>query len=244
MPQQRSPFRVTTPTFILSVSGMQQPFAALGKSVQKQACDIGAVPGKVCQIHPPAKAGQPGFQSIELPRYDCPVQAEGVWLDEPGSAATMQTRDCPTLLFWNQQTGRLVFTHAGRPAMTTPVDCGGCQYNVVTTAARAAIKNGNPRDVHLWIVGSICGHCFVHESDDSEQYIAPFDKFGPTAFTNRSRGALNLPAIITMQAQHYGIPPGQIHYDQWFCTKEHLAFASLRRGTTDRHNTVTVIRHQ
>jgi copper oxidase (laccase) domain-containing protein len=97
-------------------------------------------------------------------------------------------------------------------------------------------------DVVVFIVGSICGNCFVHNEPGAEAYITPFDRYGADVFTNRAEGALDMVKLITKLLVHKGVLPQNIHHDK-LCTKEEVGLASKRAGRFETRNTIIAVRH-
>lgn len=222
----------------------QQPLTLTDPAHAKgMAIAMGARPDRICLIDVPSGPKGAGFQTVQLPDFTAPIQAEGTILRLSGSAATLQTRDCPTVVLYDGLTHRTVVTHAGRPALTPPADCAACSFSVLD-AAYQQLRGHEKGDRHVraFILGSICGHCFVHDEPGAEAYVTPFDRFGEAIFTDRSKGALDLVKHIRTQLEHKGIPPENIVHDK-LCTKEDERLSSRRGGRCDTKNTIIVVRH-
>lgn len=205
------------------------------------ANEMGADNDRICHIVAPSNSRSAGYQTIGMADYANPVYAEGVVLTEEGSAAVIQTADCPVIVMRNRKNGNVLVTHAGRPALTPPDDCDACQGNIVAYACRRILGwPQEPDAVEVFVTAHICGQCFVHDQPGAEAYVAPFDRFGAAAFTDRSRGALDMFAIIKAQMIGYRIDEERISRDGR-CTKETGVLASYRQGDRTR-NTIIVVR--
>lgn len=195
-------------------------------------------------IMPPKDASQPGFQTIIVPRLaehgpDVQVSSvDGMALD-PGSLGMIQSKDCPILVLVNTCTGRTVFAHAGRPAMTSSLECGSCYYTVINPAVKNALSEGGvPDDLRAYIVAGICQDCFEHDGADADQHLEHFRTFHQEMLTG-PRSCLDLIGVIhkELTAMH-GIAPEHITHDG-LCTRCDGRLASKRGGDTD-HNIVLV----
>lgn len=203
---------------------------------------MGVKPDRVCIIDAPSGPDGKGHKLVENARYDSPIAADGVLFERPGSAAVVQTADCPAVVLYNAQNHRVVLFHAGRPGLTTGGDCPTCNFTVLSAAVHRLLLGGSAAHVHAFILGSICGRCFVHDEPGAEAYVTPFDRYGDIAFTDRSKGALDLRAVIQHELIHKGVPAKNIHHDG-LCTKEDVRLSSRRGGRYDTKNTIIVVRH-
>lgn len=208
------------------------------------ALEHGALGARVCLIKAPSDVSGLGFQTITEPVFGPPadrdpdVYAEGVILTGRRTAAVLPTADCPVLVLYESTQKRLLMTHAGRPAMTP--EPGEKIKNIVTIAYDKIVKNCIHPDVHAYITGAICGYCFIHNQLDAEELIKPFDKFGEIAFTDRSRGALDLVAVITYQLMQMGVPSENIQNDG-LCTFESDWLISYRQDRGVKRNAVVAV---
>jgi copper oxidase (laccase) domain-containing protein len=203
------------------------------------AIELGASPERVCIVHAPNSSEQTGFQQIKIPDYQTPVEAEGVILTEQGSAAIIQTADCPTIILTDGATGRKVVTHAGRPALTPQGHCTDCTI-VENALAQLGAKDRNK--VHAFVVGDICGTCFLHDHESALPLVAPFLRLGEQVFDDVERHGLSLFKVIKLRLTHAGVPTSNItHYGN--CTFHHDHYASHRReGNRDDRNHVIVVK--
>lgn len=206
----------------------------------------GAKKDFVCLIKAPSNASQQGFQTITTPKFGNPndpqpdVFAEGVVLTQSGSAAVITTADCPTLVMYEQKSGQLLITHAGRPTMTPSNPSSEPIKNIVTIAHDAITGKYKNPNIHAYITGGICGYCFTHNQPGAEKFVKPFDQFGEIAFTNRELGALDLVAIIKHQLIQLGVAPLNIEHDG-LCTKGTDWLTSYRQDKIARNAVVAVL---
>ena len=209
------------------------PIAAL-----HAATELGANPHAICILHTASGSADPGFKLIKRPDYKNPVEAEGVFLEERYSAAIMQTTDCPTIILTNNESGKMVVTHAGRPALTPKGHCVNC------TIVETALSHIGTRDfskVSAYVVGDICGKCFKHDHASARPLVAPFLPLGEDVFFELESGSLSLFAVIKHRLTHAGVPETQIgHYGD--CTFEKSWYASHRRDNNrnDRNHIIVV----
>ncbi len=202
------------------------------------ATELGANPHAICILHTASGKNDPGYQLIKRPDYKGPVAAEGVFLDERQSAAIMQTADCPTIILTNSENGKMVVTHAGRPALTPAGHCKDC------TIVETALSHLGTRDVSnisAHVVGDICGKCFKHDHDSARPLIVPFLPLGDQVFLDVESGALSLFAVIKHRLLHAGVPEASIsHYGD--CTFEKHRYSSHRRDANrnDRNHIIVV----
>lgn len=210
----------------------------------------GARGDSICLIKAPGSAELPGYQTITEPRFtslyntEPDVFAEGVILSRSGSAAIIRPADCSTLIgvTIDKETKqkRMVVTHAGRAAMTPTNTPGEPIKNIVTIAHEALVEGFEQPEVHIYIVGSICGNCFEHNGPNDEPIVGPFDQFGSHAFVDRSRGALDLVSIIKSQLIDLGVSEANIKHDG-ICTYETPYLASYRRDRSEARNAVVAV---
>ncbi len=202
------------------------------------ATELGANPQAICILHTASNGDDPGFQLIKRPNYQSPVEAEGVFLEDRYCAAIMQTADCPTIILTNNKTGKIVVTHAGRPALAPKDHCGDC------TIVETALSQVGTRDfskVSACVVGDICGKCFKHDHASARSLVTPFLPLGERVFTDMESGALSLFAVIKHRLIHAGVPEMNIeHYGE--CTFEKRQYASHRRDNNrnDRNHIIVV----
>ncbi|HEY0964257.1 MAG TPA: polyphenol oxidase family protein [Candidatus Paceibacterota bacterium] len=221
----------------------RQPVVTLDDApARHQAVKMGAKSSTICILDAPSGPKGKGHKVIENARYDSPVAADGVLFQRPGSAAVLQTADCPALVLYHAKTHKVVLAHAGRPGMTQGGECATCSFTVLSAAMHRLLAGDSAAHVHAFILGSICGRCFVHDEPGAEVFVTPFDRYGEIAFTDRKKGALDLPAVITHELIHRGVPANHIHHDH-LCTMEDQHLSSRRGGRYDTKNTVVVVRH-
>ncbi|PIW96649.1 hypothetical protein COZ82_03890 [Candidatus Kaiserbacteria bacterium CG_4_8_14_3_um_filter_38_9] len=168
------------------------------------------------------------------------IRAEGILLNSAGMAGIIQTADCPVIVIRNPKNGKVMMTHAGRAALTPGRMPNGTPHNIVSKVYQMVLGDSNPAYLQTHITACICGKCFVHDFHGSEEYIKSFDKFGPTVFTNRARGELDMKAVIVKQLTGFGVMRENITWDSK-CTKETSGLSSLRKGSSSR-NTIVVER--
>lgn len=217
--------------------------------VPELATLYGADPDKICLVKAPSNQEGEGYQVIVPASYgkmarvrEPDVYAEGVILTEEKSGAVIRTADCPTLVLFEMQSGRVVVTHAGRAALTPSNQPGQPINNIVTTAYDlVAGTEANPY-VLAYITGSICPHCFPHEGEAGKVFTEPFAPFGEVAFADRARGELDLPSLISYQLTALGVRQSRIWLDN-ICTYETPGLASYRRDRSDARNAVIVVKH-
>ncbi|MFT7644845.1 MAG: copper oxidase (laccase) domain-containing protein [Candidatus Paceibacteria bacterium] len=208
----------------------------------------GAKTDKVCLVKAPGSETRPGYQTIIKPQFGLPnsadfdVYSEGVILTEPGSAAIIRTGDCPIIVLYELVQRRSVVTHAGRAAMKSTSEEGDTINNIVTIAYDLVVNNYPSPYVSAYITGSICGKCFEHNGPGDEKFVEPFDRFGQHAFTDRSKGAIDLVSVISHQLEQFDIPEWRIKHDG-LCTKESDWLASYRRDKDEGRNTIVAVLH-
>jgi copper oxidase (laccase) domain-containing protein len=206
----------------------------------------GAKTDKICLLKVPDSKIRIGYQTIIAPMFGSPnrtyfdVRSEGVILTEPGSAVIIRTADYPILVLYELVQRRLVVTHAGPAAITPTSEPGDAIRNIVTIAYDLVVNNYPLPHVNAYITGSICGQCFEHNRHGDNKFIKSFDRFGPHAFANRNKGALDLISVIRHQLEQFGIPEWRIKHDG-MCTKESDWLASYRRDRNKRKNTIVAI---
>ena len=213
------------------------------------AIQYGANLDKICIVKAPSNQEGRGYQTIipasygkNIHRRKPDVYAEGVILTEPGSAAIIHVADCPVLVLFELQSGRVVVTHAGRPAMTPSNLPHEPITNIVTKAYNFLVGKHRCPYVLAYITGSICPYCFPHEREAGTALIASFKQFGDVAFANKERGELDLLSLITHQLISCGVRPNRISSNKT-CTYETPWLASYRRDRTNDRNAVVVVKH-
>jgi len=212
------------------------------------AINNGADSDKICIVKAARNEKSIGYQNITTPKYGRPnqtkfdVYSEGVILTEKKSAAIIRPADCPTLVLYEHMQRSVVMTHAGRSAMTPTNSPGEPLRNIVTIAYDAVTNNYSKPHVIAYITGAICGHCFEHNGPEDERLVAPFDQFGPHAFTNRAKGALDLVSVITQQLIQLGVLAKNIQHDG-LCTHKSDWLASYRRDRSEARNAIVTVLH-
>ena len=185
-------------------------------------------------VLPPSNHLGKGYQEITRPTEPGIIYSDGVLL-APRETATIRSKDCAIVFIKNTVTGWGVLVHAGRPAMT-PNEEG---YNIISRALAAVRPNGTD-PLAVYIRGSICSRCFVHETNEGRSLIEPFqDRY--YGAINQSDGGLDIPAIIVTQLRQAGVTPQQIDFDS-LCTYEHEGLSSHRRRDP-MSNLTLVINH-
>jgi copper oxidase (laccase) domain-containing protein len=196
---------------------------------------------KVALIIPPSSSAGRGFKRIRSTNvFGRAVNCEGAILPHKQTALIIQTADCPVVIIRNRDTGRVVATHAGRPALTPERMPDGKLWNVINIAFAKVVGDSPASRLEAHITAHICGDCFLHDHPGAEEFITPFDQFGEHVFTNRSRGALDVRAVIQHQLETLGMTREHITEDA-DCTKESPHLASHRNGNSTR-NTIVVER--
>lgn len=202
---------------------------------------------KVCLVKAASSANHQGFRKIVRPQYgdyysnEPDVLADGVILTEPGSCAIIRTGDCPAVVLFEQKTKRLVFLHAGRPALT-PIGYGqnGTENIISDGYHRLTFDVPEPK-VFAYLTGSICPTHFPHDTPEAQKIVKPFDVFGKLSFSDRATGKLDLVRIITHQLVTLGVSTTNIFSDR-LCTYETPWLASHRREPGSRlRNPVVVV---
>lgn len=193
-------------------------------------------------VRPPGNERGAGFRKIcEHPTPGSVIYAEGVILSQPNTAVLIQTADCPTLILRNPLTGWVVVTHCGRAALSPVEQPDGTLFNIVTIAVNLLCSPRYTDFLEAHITTGICGNCFVHDTDGASSFVTPFDLFGHQVFVDRSRGALDLFAVIGGHLRAYGLGEHCITRDST-CTKESNALSSHRRGDTSRNSIIVTRR--
>lgn len=217
-------------------------------SLHDHAIKHGADPSRICVVKAASGKNNIGFQHIsEEPKFGhrhnkFDIYSEGVILTEPGSASVISTADCLVGVFHNPVQKWVLPVHAGRPAMTPINEPGEPIRNIINIAYEMIIGDDSPSDIEVYFTGSICGHCFVHDNEEAEKLVEPFDQFGPHAFTNRKLGALNLVEIAKQQLIQLGVLEKNIKHDD-LCTMETPWLASYRQGRSEARNAIVTVRH-
>lgn len=232
------------------VLGQQPPLDMLGaKSVVAQIRTFHPTFPKVAAAQnvalvaaPSDKNGQ-GFQTLAQPCWGDVVQAEGTVLTEPGTAALIQTADCPVTVLVNARTGVVIPIHCGRNALEPT---GTCQcYTVLTPAKKLLLAEPSDAEhIYAYITPSIGAARFVHEGPDDEHYIAPFRQLFTEAIVDEARRALDLrQVIITIITDWWGVPTDNIS-DSGICTFETMGLASYQRNPeSPKRNSVIMVKH-
>ncbi len=218
--------RVMTHCRVMTLGNQRDPAALL-----RRAADLGYEIKH--QVVPPSDQNESGFQAIPYWNNSFLVQAEGM-VCQPGSAYLISSRDCPIVVIENCLNRRVVFCHAGRPALTPPC-ANGCGANVVSAALQAIAPRGtSARGVHAYITAGISGHNFPHDhSDQSWQLVQPFlESYGSYVFADRQRGALSLESVIRASLTRRDVPDNHIYHDG-VCTYDNPGLASYRRQKED-----------
>ena len=230
------------PHLRIGLLGNRPHFSRDTRHAREAALLMGARHNSICIINVPSDKNGAGHKTIQNASFDASIASDGALLLQCGSAAALQTADCPTLILCDTITNNVAIAHAGRPALSPPIECATCSFSVVDAAFNRLMPDKNRAgDVKAFIVGSICGHCFVHENPDSEEFVRPFDHFGEQVFTDRSRGALDLVAVIKLQLKYHGVLEENIMHDH-LCTMENNWLASRRGGRYEKRNTIVVVR--
>ncbi len=221
------------------ILGRQQRLSVNPVPSLKAAFELGATPSAICVLHVPSNQGEPGFQLIKKPDYEHPLKAEGVILTQRGSAAILQTADCPTLILTDELTGNKVVTHAGRAALTPQGHCVDC---TIVETALASLGTKDKRKVQAFVLGDISGKHFLHDHESARPLIEPFLCLGDEIFTDKARLGLSLFAVIKHRLLHAGVPLGNIsHYGE--CTFAHHRYSSHRRdGDRNDRNHIIVVK--
>jgi copper oxidase (laccase) domain-containing protein len=190
-------------------------------------------------LYVPSQQGEAGFQLIKKADYLTPIEADGVILTERGSAAILQTADCPTIILTDEVTGYKVVTHAGRAALTPQGHCVDC---TIVENALAQLGAKDKTKVHAFVVGDISGKHFLHDHESARPLIEPFLRFGNDIFTDQERLGLSLFAIIKRRLLHANVPESNIsHYGD--CTFAHQRYSSHRRdGNRNDRNHIIVVK--
>ncbi|MEY2665305.1 MAG: Multi-copper polyphenol oxidoreductase laccase [Candidatus Parcubacteria bacterium] len=220
------------------ILGRQERLANNPLQAIRAAIELGASHERICIIHAPNGPKENGFQQIKVPNYQRPVEAEGITLTEQGSAAIIQTADCPTVILTDEATGKKVVTHAGRPALTPQENC--IDRTIVETAL-AQLGARDIKKVQAFVLGDICGNCFLHDHESALPLVEPFLRLGQSVFTNVERNGLSLFKVIEARLMHAGVPSANIaHYND--CTFEHHRYSSHRRDSdrNDRNHVIVV----
>lgn len=227
----------------IALLGNQPSFGLDTRHAVDAALQMGAHHNRVCIIYVPSNHTGKGHKNIQNPDFEQPIYAEGTILQSRGQAVALQTDDSPTVILYDSKTHNVVVTHAGRPAMTPPEECATCSFSVLDAAYQRLLGHEKADGhIHAFIIGSICGHCFVHDEPGAEAFVTPFDRYGHDVFTDRSKGALDMVKLITLQLRHRGIPAENIRHDGQ-CTQENVDLSSRRGGRYKNKNTIIVVRH-
>lgn len=205
----------------------------------RAAVELGANPSKICQVYVASSSNDPGYGLIKVPDYYEPVIADGILLNERWSAVIMQTADCPTIVLTDDTTGNKVVAHAGRAALTPHGHCVDCTI-VETALAQLGAKDRTK--VKAFVLGDICGKCFLHDHESAAPLISSFLRIGDRVFDDVKRRGLSLFKVIRSRLEHAGVSPAHItHYGN--CTYEHHRYASHRRdGDRNDRNHVIVVK--
>jgi copper oxidase (laccase) domain-containing protein len=205
----------------------------------RAAVELGATPSRMSLLHVPSNETERGFQLIKQPTYDDPVEAEGVILTERGSAAILQTADCPTIIITDEITGNKVVTHAGRAALTPQ---GQDSSDTIVERALAKLSPKDMTKVQAFVLGDISGKHFLHDHESARPLIEPFLRYNEEVFTDKVRLGLSLYEVIKRRLLHAGVPLAHIgHYGE--CTFAHHRYASHRRdGNRNDRNHIIVVK--
>lgn len=210
------------------------PLAAAGMWVKGRKQQIDHV------IFPPSDHRDQGFQSVRANCTNFVEHTEGAVI-APGKTVAIASGDCTVVVAYNQATGVLAATHAGRPALTSPPDCDACSFTVVCSLLdKIAPRGKHVGDVHVFMTGFICGNCYVF-SPDRPEAAAILDRFRqrhPNAIVGET--GLDITTVATNELTARGVPAEQIAVDA-VCTYEDPRLASYRRR--DRGRNLTVITH-
>jgi copper oxidase (laccase) domain-containing protein len=208
---------------------------------------------KICLVKAASDSTHPGFCQIVDPVYNqrCDnkwdIFADATILTEPGSSASIFTADCCSLVVYEATTHILGLAHCGRAAMTPQNQSGEKIDNIVTRLIETMTKrvDGTPLFVAV-TTGSITPKNFPHDEERARKLIEPFEQFGPIAFGDKSKGELNIPAIIRNQLLNLGVKARNIIHDN-LCTHDHPQLHSYRRACrigldpTERNAVVVVL---
>lgn len=199
-----------------------------------QAMALGADQNLIAQAMVARGSGDSGFMGVYPAYYKELMLADGILLTEPSSAACIQTADCAAIVLLDRKTHHAVLMHAGRAGLSGEGNCPSC--SVVINGVKALCDaGGKVEDIEALVVGTICGHCFVHNDPGAEKYVERFRRYTPSVFADEEAGALDLYRVIVAQLRHEGVPEGSIRHEGP-CTRETPALSSYRRDR-DKKNT-------
>ena len=212
------------------------------------AIDHGAQPHHIRLLRFAPNEHSPGHRvvtDLDNTRGKGFVYADGLILDQIGSAGIGQTADCPTVVISNNRTGNVMFAHCGRPALTPREGT-----NLLTQMLEVISKDNEDLDyLEVFITGAIAGKYFAHNNHDEIKAKAlPFlDEFGPEVFYDVDSLSLDVIKVIRHILIRAGLEHQQIS-DDGLDTYSHSQLASHRQ-TSDNclkrlaANTVIVIRY-
>ena len=194
-------------------------------------------------IQPAGHKDARGFLEIIKPTFGPPKQggpdfyADGIMTDDKNIDLVMTNADCPIFVMHETTTEMTLLGHAGRAALS-PSDT---EENIITLAYDRLTKGMPEPKVIVYITGSICDHCFEHDQDGAEEFIAPFRQWYPAAVTDKERGTLDMPKLIRWQLEELGVNPENITHDG-VCTKGTDWLASHRGDPNGQRNAICMSR--
>ncbi len=176
-------------------------------------------------IDPPMKPGSPGFHKVidNEDDYGFPfTQSEGGILTRAGQALLMPTRDCSVLTIVNLMSNDGGAVHCSRESLINR-NSGCCEHLGVVERLIAALDIRDGAKAAAYITGGIGASKFEHQDIS---FVEPFMRlYGEHVVTDKSRGTLDLVAVITAKLHAYGIK--NVHHDG-LCTYDHPSLGSVR----------------
>jgi copper oxidase (laccase) domain-containing protein len=171
----------------------------------------------------------------------------------PGEAFYVRSGDCPTLVIYDPESGRLVCAHAGRDCLFDRGrfrNCPAREHESVVGAVLNCFEQ--TENLRAFITCGISGRNFKHEmilngelrSPETELMLEFFKKIEPKS-VDLMTGSISLKGIITAQLVFGGVNPQNIGYDliDTFGDKSNDQYTwwSHRRGNKDERNGVLVL---
>ena len=110
----------------LGIIGHQPRLADYPAQAEGHAVVYGADPEKIALLVVASDKAAVGHKNIVYDAYGTFSFADGVVLNQIGSAGIIQTADCAALALHDKVTGKMLLAHAGRPALTPDAHCPTC----------------------------------------------------------------------------------------------------------------------
>jgi len=195
-------------------------------------------------------SGGNGTVGLYISRDNC----HGALLQpEEGSAVMLITRDCPTVVITDPQTGKILVLHVGRDQLHTippPRTCTpACPIGDSIIEAGMKAWSANPRTLHVDMLCGIGAANFPNrwkhpENGDFYRKVTQYltGKYGSGAVVgDPEEGHLDLPYIIRAALERLGVPGEHIRHDG-LDTFAHPECASARRDNGGHYRNGVLVR--